>query len=113
MAASKEPRGRRDREDSMVTYRPMRFRRAFLGWFAPLMTLFVVLNLLGSHGSKQHTVGFPCVIAWWIEIEEYRSATEFAPSSIFINAVVALAVSAMLALVCALARARYSSKRKE
>lgn len=49
------------------------------------MTLFVAANLAGLvlHGTKRYTVGFPCPVAEWIVIGEYRESN-FYPSSIFI-----------------------------
>lgn len=88
------------------------FRRSFRIWFVSLMALFVVLNLLGfvwGFGeAKQVTAGFPWSIARWVRIGEYREA-DYYPLAIVPNAVVAVSVSLLLALLCALSHGRRSN----
>ncbi len=77
------------------------FRRAFVVWFASFMALFIAANLAGFvlRGGKRYAIGFPCAIAEWIVIGEYRDSN-FYPLSIFIDAVVCAAVSVILARLC-------------
>jgi hypothetical protein len=87
------------------------FRRAFALWFATFIAIFLALNLAGFalHGTKGHHVGFPCAIAEWIEVGEYRESN-FYPDAILIDAFIATAISALVAIVCAASRARHNAK---
>jgi hypothetical protein len=89
------------------------FRRPFLAWFVSLLALFAFLNLPDFHGSKVHRIGFPCPIAEWVEMGDYRSETEFYLSAIFMNIALAVGISAVIALVCGLARAYSQGKKNE
>jgi len=68
------------------------------------MALFIVINLFGfvcGFGeAKRVTAGFPWLIAEWIRLGEYRESNYF-PSAVLPNAVVAMVVSALLASLCA------------
>jgi hypothetical protein len=68
------------------------FRRTFFVWFSTLLAICAFLNLYDRHGSKVHRIGFPCTIAEWVEIAEYRSETDFLPSAIPINVAASVAV---------------------
>jgi hypothetical protein len=83
--------------------------RAFTVWFASLMALFLAINLAGFllcgvGEGKRWVAGFPCLIAEWIILGEYRES-HFYPSSIFINTAISVMVSATLAWLCASSRA--------
>lgn len=75
------------------------------------MALFIVINLLGfvcGFGeAKRVAAGFPWLIAEWIRIGEYRESNYF-PSAIVPNAVVAVIVSLSLASVCAMSHRKLS-----
>jgi hypothetical protein len=87
------------------------FWRVFRTWFISLMVLFLIINLIGfvcGFGeAKRVTAGFPWLIAEWIRIGEYRESNYF-PSAIMPNAVVAVLVSLSLASLCALSHHKAS-----
>jgi len=77
-----------------------RFRSIFVRWFLALMLFFVLANLTGlvrHMGLKPiHYVGFPFICAaWGMGVEKV-----FRWWALGFNALIALTVSGLLALVC-------------
>ena len=92
------------------------FHRVFVVWFGCLMSVFFVLNLAGfaQHEmgeGKRWTAGFPCQIAEWTRLGDYRKFN-FYPWSILWNALICVLVSAALAYFCASARSAKQGDRE-
>jgi hypothetical protein len=86
-----------------------RFWRIFAVWFSLLMLFFVLANLAGvvrPMGLKPFRfTGFPFTIsAWGFGNEEF-----FDWSALALNAVLAVGISGLVALVCAWARSRHDA----